>query len=352
MEEVNKVDFKTDSDIGLNISKYYKGLIRMKKFVIKKNDSEKRLDKFVLKAASGLSPSLMYKYIRKKAIKVNGKRAEISYKLCEGDIVEMYINDEFFAEKSHSFLYITYDPKLTVIYEDENLLLIDKKAGVIVHDDNKEGRDTLINQVLLYLYKKGEYDPHNETSFVPSLCNRLDKNTGGIVIVAKNAESQRLLYDIIKHRQVKKKYLALIHGIPEKKNAVLYGFLKKDETSNTVEVRDEYFDGSREIRTGYNVIKTKDNISLVEVDLITGRTHQIRAHFAHIGNCVVGDCKYGTLRMNKGLPYRHQALYSYSLEFLLPVDNKLSYLNGKIFKVDEVYFLDFMYNDKKVSNID
>ncbi len=323
----------------------------MKKFIIEKNDSGQRLDKFVLKATGALSTSLMYKYIRKKAIKVNGKRSEISYKLGEGDIVEMYINDEFFIPKKNSFLDISYDPKLTVVYEDENLLLVDKKAGVLVHEDSKEARDTLINQVLLYLYKKGEYDPKLETSFTPSLCNRLDKNTGGIVIVAKNAQSQRVLYEIIKNRQIKKKYLTLLHGSLKNKQAVLKAYLKKDSNTNTVEVRDYSFEGSKQIITGYRIIKEFSGISLAEVELITGRTHQIRAHFAHIGNAVVGDCKYGTAQMNRGLPYKHQALYSYSLEFDLPESNMLSYLNGKVFKVNEVYFLEFMYKDKKVSNL-
>lgn len=315
----------------------------MKKFVIEKNDAAQRLDKFVLKAASGLSPSLMYKYIRKKAIKVNRKKAEISYKLCEGDIVEMYINDEFFLPKSSDFLKISYDPNLNVVYEDDNILLVDKKPGVIVHEDADEKRDTLINQVLLYLYKKGEYIPQNETSFTPSLCNRLDKNTGGIVIIAKNAQSQRLLYDIVKHRQVRKLYLALVWGVPEKKSDTIYGYLKKDEKNNLVEVRDEPFEGSREIITKYKVLKHNDDMSLVEVDLITGRTHQIRAHMAHIGHPVVGDGKYGYSKRNKSVPFKHQALYSYSLEFVIEdEDSPLSYLNGNVFKVKDVYFSNFV----------
>ncbi len=315
----------------------------MKTFIIEKNDAGKRLDKFVIKAASGLSLSLMYKYIRKKAIKVNRKKCDISYKLCEGDVVEMYINDEFFKPKSSNFLDIGYDPKLKIVYEDENLMLVDKKAGVIVHEDKGESRDTLINQVLLYLYKKGEYDPEKETSFTPSLCNRLDKNTGGIVIVAKNAQSQRVLYDIVKYRQVKKLYLALVWGKPAKKSDTIYGFLKKDNDKNIVKIKDTKFDDAKEIITKYRVIKSNNDMSLVEVDLITGRTHQIRAHMAHIGHSVVGDGKYGYSKKNNLTPFNHQALYSYSLEFKIEDDeNPLAYLNGKVFKVDDVYFADFI----------
>lgn len=325
----------------------------MKRFIIQPNDAGKRLDKFVVKAASGLNTSLMYKYIRKKSIKVNGKRAEISYKLAVGDIVEMYINDEFFEQKSADFLDIAYDPGLSIVYEDKNILLVDKKVGVIVHSDEKEQRDTLINQVLLYLYKKGEYDPEKETSFTPSLCNRLDKNTGGIVIVAKNSAAQRELYELIKHRKIKKKYLTIVFGVLDKKEATLVGYLKKDSATNTVTVKDRPFDDAKKIITKYRVIKSVDGFSLLEIDLITGRTHQIRAHMAHIGHPVVGDGKYGRLRDNKSLPFRHQALYSYSLEFCTNDKSSIMhYLDGRPFFVDDVYFLDFFYSTQKVNNIE
>ena len=315
----------------------------MKSFIIRSNDAGKRLDKFVAKAAAGLSTSLMYKYIRKKAIKVNGKRCDISYKLRENDLVEMYINDEFFTEKKSSFKSIAYDPELSVIYEDENLLLVDKKPGVLVHEDNTEKRDTLINQVLLYLYRSGSYDAEKEVSFTPSLCNRLDKNTGGIVIVAKNAQAQRILYDVVKYRKVKKLYLALVFGRMPKESDTLTAYLKKNSSDNTVEVRSGEFEGSRKIITKYRVIKSGKGMSLVEVELVTGRTHQIRAHLAFIGHPVVGDCKYGRARDNKSLPFKHQALYAYSLEFMIDdADNPLSYLNGRKFEVPNVYFSDFL----------
>lgn len=323
----------------------------MKSFTISKNDAGQRLDKFVLKAAKGLSKSLMYKYIRKKYIKVNRKRAEINYMLVENDVVEMYINDEFFTPKSNDFKNISYQPDLKVVYEDENVLLVDKKAGVIVHSDDKEGRDTLINQVLLYLYQKGEYLPEKENSFTPSLCNRLDKNTGGLVIVAKNAVAQRELYEIIKHRQIKKLYFAMVKGVPKPNEATISAFLQKDSQNNMVTVKDVVFGDAKPITTKYKVLMVKDGYSLVEVDLITGRTHQIRAHMAHIGHCVVGDTKYGRLKDFSDTPYKHQALYSYSLEFDVDEKYTLSYLNGKKFKVDEVYFLDFFINSKKVSKI-
>ena len=145
----------------------------MRSFTITQNDADQRLDKFVQKVAGNLSPSLMYKYLRKKSIKVNGKRAEGNTRLALGDVVELYINDEFFAEKSDDFRTIAYQPDLNVVYEDENLMLVDKKPGVPVHADDHGSRDTLINHVLLYLYQKGDYDPKEEHSFTPALCNRL-----------------------------------------------------------------------------------------------------------------------------------------------------------------------------------
>ena len=292
-----------------------------------------------------LPMSLMYKYIREKRVKVNGKKATQNTKLNVGDVVEFYIRDEFFEKETDmSFKNIKAD--LNIVFEDDNILLVDKAPGIIVHSDEKELTGTLIDMIKSYLYNKGEYNPSSERSFVPSLCNRIDRNTGGIVICAKNAEALRCTNDLIKNNQVTKKYLALVHGTFEKKSGHIKNFLLKDSTTNTVKVYEKQVKGALTAETYYTVIKSdkKRDISLVEVTLVTGRTHQIRAQFAHMGHPLVGDGKYGINRDDKKMGYKFQALYSYKLSFS-PADanSYLSYLKDKGFEVKDVFF----YNEIK-----
>lgn len=311
----------------------------MKSFTISKNDANQRLDKFISKAVPNLPQTLMYKYIRLKRIKVNSKRGEISQRLAEGDVVDMYINDEFFAPAKDNFDFLHASKKLDIVYEDENILLLDKKVGLLSHPDETEYNDTLITRVKRYLYEKGEYNPKDENSFTPSLVNRIDRNTGGIVIAAKNAESLRILNQKLKDRELEKFYLCVVHGTPSKKSGTLVGWLKKDEKKNKVEVFTKESHGAKEIRTKYEVLAAKDGLSLVEVELLTGRTHQIRAHFASIGHPLLGDGKYGTNALNKSLGYKKQFLYSYRLRFKFTSDaGILNYLNGKSFEAENVWF--------------
>ena len=314
----------------------------MKSFIISKNDSDQRLDKFVTKTVPNLPKALMYKYIRTKRIKVNKKKSEISARLQTGDLVEMYINDEFFVKSETKYDFSSASDKIDIIYEDENIILLDKKAGLLCHPDDKEYIDTLISRVKKYLYNKGEYDPDEENSFTPALVNRIDRNTGGIVIAAKNAASLKILNAQMKERNLKKTYLCVVHGVMERKSGLLEGWLVKDESKNRVKIYNKYIDGAKEIKTKYRVIEndTKNNLSLVEVDLLTGRTHQIRAHFASIGHPLLGDGKYGKNELNKKLGYKKQFLYSYKLTFDLDENaGELSYLKGKTFTADNVWFV-------------
>ena len=311
----------------------------MKTFVISKNDSGQRLDKFISKAVPALPKSLMYKYIRTKRIKVNSKKSDISAKLAEGDTVDMYINDEFFAPVDEKYDFLSASKNIDIIYEDENILLLDKKVGLLSHPDETEYNDTLITRVKRYLYEKGEYNPKDEQSFAPALVNRIDRNTGGIVMAAKNAESLRILNQKLKDRELEKYYLCVIHGTLKKKSGLLKGWLIKDEKKNKVRVFDREQNGAKEIKTKYSVMSEKDSLSLVEVELLTGRTHQIRAHFSSIGHPLLGDGKYGTNALNKALGYKKQFLYSYRLKFMFTSDaGILEYLNGKSFEVADVWF--------------
>ena len=313
----------------------------MRSFNINKNDGGQRVDKFITKALPRLPQTLLYKYLRLKRIKLNGKKCEASARLCDGDLLELYINDEFFSDTSPEHEFKLAPAVLSVIYEDENIMLIDKKPGLVVHEDESGSPDTLINRIKHYLFLKGEYNPLEESSFAPSLCNRIDRNTGGIVIAAKNAPALRVLNEKIKERELQKFYLAVVHGQLSPKSAILKAFLAKDSNENKVTVTKHKTPQSLTILTKYKVKEENQRFSLVEIELLTGRTHQIRAHFAFIGHPLAGDTKYGVAKNNKGIGYAYQALYSYKLVFKFVTDaGILEYLNGKEFTVPQVAFAD------------
>lgn len=314
----------------------------MKEFVIGKNDAGQRLDRWLAKTLPLLPAPLAQKYIRLKRVKVNGKGSKKDVRLCQGDLLQLYINDEFFETPTpeNAFLKL-FKPQLDILYEDEHLLLVNKRPGLVVHADEHEKVNTLINHIQAYLYQKKEWSPYAEHSFAPALCNRIDRNTGGIVIAAKTAEALRVMNQKIRDRELTKLYLCVVHGSMNPPEGRLEGYLFKDEAKKQVYVKQKPVPGARTAVTLYRTLAVRDGLSLVECDLITGRTHQIRAQFSAAGHPLLGDGKYGSERKNREYGRTHQALWSYQLSFDFTTDaGELEYLNGKSWKVDHVDFVD------------
>ena len=312
----------------------------MKELRIGQNDAGQRLDRFVGKAVPLLPDSLLQKYIRLKRIKLNGKGAKRDTRLAAGDVLQLYINDEFFEKPREENSYLKVGtPKLNIVYEDENILLLDKKPGVLCHSAGVWDYNTLIANVQAYMAQKGEWRPKEENAFAPALCNRIDRNTGGIVIAAKNAEALRILNDKIRDREIEKYYLCAVQGRPKPPAGRLENYLFKDARKNQVFVKNRPEPGAKTAVTEYRLITSKGKLSLVECRLLTGRTHQIRAQMAHAGWPLLGDGKYGSERFNKDFGEKGQALYSYRLEFTFPTDaGILNYLRGRQFRVEQVDF--------------
>ena len=313
----------------------------MKEFTIGKNDAGQRLDRWLAKTLPLLPAPLAQKYIRLKRVKVNGKGSQRDVRLQLGDILQLYINDEFFEQprEENAFLSV-FKPHLDIVYEDENLMLLNKRPGLLCHADEHEKVNTLITHIQAYLYQKKEWNPRDEHSFTPALCNRIDRNTGGIVMAAKNAETLRILNQKIRDREIAKFYLAIVHGRMKPSQGKLEGFLLKDEDRAQVKVFSRPVPGGKSAATLYKTLRTAGGLSRVECELLTGRTHQIRAQFAAAGHPLLGDGKYGRERDNKKYGRSFQALYSYKLAFTFPTDaGLLEYLRGRVFTVEQVDFV-------------
>ncbi|MEG1981396.1 MAG: RluA family pseudouridine synthase [Clostridia bacterium] len=303
------------------------------------NDSNQRLDKFLTKTFKALPTSMLYKAVRLKKIKVNNKKSTISYKLMEGDVLTIYLNDDLLISVKNDEFYRTLTPNIDILYEDENILLVDKAPGMICHSDSSESYNTLINHIISYLYRKAEYNPVKENSFTPALVNRIDRNTGGIVIAAKNASTLRILSEKIKNHELCKKYLCIADGIFDEKEAKVTSYLEKDSKKNMVFVHKKPNHKTKTAILKYRVLKENGICSLVEVELLTGRTHQIRVQLADIGHPLAGDGKYSTNEINKKYNLHHQALYSYKLKFCFKTTAfELDYLNNQEFTVTKSIF--------------
>ena len=299
----------------------------MRELVVKKNDANQRLDKFLLKKFKTMPKKMAYMYIRKKCVKVNGKKATPEVMLKENDLLTFYIKDEFFDNiQEENYEFLKAPKNLKIIYEDENIILLDKKPGVIVHQDKSYHFDCLLLRLHHYLYDNGEYNPKEENCFAPALVNRIDRNTGGIVIGAKNAESLRILNQKMKDRELHKFYLCLLINKPKKDNAILSDYLIKNEKTNKVTVLRNEKQGAKKILTKYSVLETNNNLTLCEVELLTGRTHQIRCHMSYLGYPLAGDDLYGGSLEH----ISRQALHCSKVIFTHPISNEKVVLQSNL----------------------
>ena len=314
----------------------------MKLFTVAANDANQRLDKFLRKAAPGLPPALLYKALRTKHIKVNGRRAHGDYRLLEGDAVACWLSDEFFSPSAYAFDFLRAGRQLEVLYEDERMLLLDKPAGLLSHPDEGEYVDTLLGRAQRYLYEKGEYDPGRENAFAPALVNRIDRNTQGIVIAAKTAQALCDLNGMMKRREIHKYYLCAVHNNAESKmqNAEwvqLRSWMSKDEGKALVRVHGAPGPGRKECLTNYRVLDARPSplypdACLLEVELLTGRTHQVRAQFAALGHALVGDGKYAPRAQYKAGPAKRQCLCSWRIQL-----GELDVSVGKVGFLEEIF---------------
>lgn len=307
----------------------------MKNFVVEKSSDGQKAEKFIKKTLNEAPLGFIYKAFRKKDIKRNGhwiKKDDILY---EGDVITVYVTDkqleDFKKPREVSKKPFPYE----VVYEDENVLIVNKPSGVLVYGDEKGTRETLGNAVLDYLYYKGEFDP-NSASFIPSPAHRLDRNTYGLICYGKTDAALKELTELFKTREnIEKRYLALVVGKLEKKEGRIDIPLIKNEREGKV-FACPIDKGGKTAITEYKVVKQKETVSLVEVDLITGRTHQIRAHFALIKHPLVGDDKYGDFSFNRQVKaltgLSSQFLVAYSLSFGT-LNGTLKNLSNKTFKI-------------------
>ena len=305
----------------------------MKEIKITTKEENQRLDKFLFKYFNKAPKSFVYKMLRKKRIKLNGGKAEGSEIIATGDVINMYIAPETMDSFMEAKEVNKAERHFGIVYEDENILIVTKPAGLLTHPESVNDKNTLVDQILFYLNEKGEYVPDKESSFTPAVCNRLDRNTGGMVIAGKNLSAVQAVNKAIAEKKIQKFYYTMVRG-EMKESHEFFGYHIKDEKTNQVKVLKKETPGASKIFTKVRPVEVKDGFSLLEVELITGKSHQIRAHLKAMGYSVVGDRKYGDERVNKRVKEKfglnNQFLYACRLVFN-ENEGYISYLKGKEF---------------------
>lgn len=306
----------------------------MRELKIGKNENNQRLDRFIKKYLEKAPAGFIYKMIRKKNIELNGKRAKPETMIYEGDKVQLFLAEDTIKKFEAEEEEITTDKRLNIVYEDDNIVLINKESGLLSHGRGGEFEENIVDSLISYLIKTGEYVPRIEKTFTPSICNRLDRNTSGLMVGAKNYKSLKMINNAFKRMDIKKFYKTIVAGeLQEEKREKAY--IIKDEEKNRVSIASKGEEESKKIVTGVRSLKVKNGYSLVEVELVTGRTHQIRIHLSSLGYPIVGDRKYGDKNVNnqfkKEYNINNQILHSYKLEFG-GLEEGLEYLNGQVFE--------------------
>lgn len=327
----------------------------MKEIKITVQEENQRLDKFLLKYMNKATKSFIYKLLRKKRIKYNGKKAEGGEMLQDGDTLQMYLAEETIAEFMEERTMNIAPRHFGIVYEDDDVLIVSKPAGLLTHPEKSSDTDTLIDQILYYLFEKGQYNPSKETSFTPAVCNRLDRNTSGIVIAGKTLRAVQAVNEAIAKQKVDKYYLTLVKGSLREAGEIK-GFLSKDTEKNQVQLSDEDTEGSKKVVTGYRPLAVEKGFTFLEIHLVTGKSHQIRAHMQGIGHPIVGDRKYGDEAMNRMMREKYalsnQFLHAYRLvwrqeegplaylsekELIEPLPKALEMICDDVFEISPVY---------------
>jgi len=311
----------------------------MRAFTIDPQSADRRIDKWMLASFPALGYGLVRSAFRKKDVRLNGRHAAPDARLKAGDVVQIYLDDELLRqpEKRDRFL-LNIRPRLNILYRDARFMLIDKPAGLICHPDAHEKVRTLLTEAQAFLYQKGLWDSMRPGAFAPALANRIDRFTGGLVMIALTEEALRELDMRIRLCEVEKRYVCIVSGCPRSMSGTLTDWLVKPEGAKRVAVCDRETKGAKLAQTAYRVLARRDGLSLVECTLLTGRTHQIRAQFAHASTPLLGDTQYGDARVNRRFGVEGQALYAYRLAFRFKTPGPLDDLNGQSWEAPRVPF--------------
>lgn len=313
-------------------------MIQLKEFIIAAADDGKKLDKWLIREMPTVGMGMRQKLFRNKCFKVNGKHVKADARLRKGDVLQIYANDACFEKPQREDPFLSkIRPNLSILYEDDRIMVVDKRPGLMAHPDATEKVNTLITHAQAYLYQKGEYAPGG---FAPALCNRIDRFTGGIELIAKTEEAMKVLNRKIRDREIEKYYYCVVLGSFSHWEGLLDNYIVKSPEMKKVSVSERMVPGGQRAQTKYRVLSSRNGLSLVECELLTGRTHQIRAQMAHAGHPLLGDNQYGDRRRNEKYGRGFQALYAYKLKFSFSTEaGALEDLNGMEFTVPEVRFI-------------